>query len=49
MQNQLADESQLFSSVKVLKEKNANIVFMFPGQGNQYVNMGRELYEREEA
>jgi acyl transferase domain-containing protein len=24
------------------------IVFMFPGQGSQYVNMGRDLYENEE-
>ncbi|MBW4506978.1 MAG: SDR family NAD(P)-dependent oxidoreductase [Scytonematopsis contorta HA4267-MV1] len=26
---------------------NRQIVFMFPGQGAQYVNMGRELYETE--
>ena len=29
------------------QSKERPIVFMFPGQGTQYVNMGRELYEVE--
>jgi len=32
---------------KKLSTKPSEVVFMFPGQGSQYVNMGRELYENE--
>lgn len=35
------------SFTSVCAEKSPEVVFMFPGQGAQYVNMGRELYETE--
>ncbi|TWI96355.1 amino acid adenylation domain-containing protein [Mucilaginibacter frigoritolerans] len=35
------------NTTKTLSTKASEIVFMFPGQGSQYVNMGSELYTNE--
>ncbi|WP_295797382.1 polyketide synthase [Mucilaginibacter sp.] len=35
------------SSAKNLASKASEIVFMFPGQGSQYINMGKGLYDTE--
>lgn len=35
------------ASSKKLSSRVSEIVFMFPGQGSQYVNMGSELYKSE--
>ncbi len=44
---QASDATKLKANSKNLKDKLQHIVFMFPGQGDQYVNMGKSLYETE--
>ncbi|MEA2173842.1 MAG: hypothetical protein QOD00_1434 [Blastocatellia bacterium] len=41
------DPKRVFTSTQEVAERS--VVFMFPGQGAQYVNMTRELYEVETA
>ncbi|GAB3899445.1 polyketide synthase [Spirosoma agri] len=43
----LSAETIVSSTAKTVKEAPGEVVFMFPGQGAQYLNMGRMLYEQE--
>ncbi|MCC5603391.1 type I polyketide synthase [Nostoc favosum] len=42
---QLRDPQRIFT--RLVENSDRSIVFMFPGQGAQYVDMGKELYQTE--
>ncbi len=41
------DSNRVITSIS--KESDCPVIFMFPGQGAQYVNMGLELYQEEKT
>jgi acyl transferase domain-containing protein len=43
----LEKKDPLRSKMRLCSERNPEIAFMFPGQGAQYVKMGKNLYEHE--
>ncbi|HEV2855695.1 MAG TPA: SDR family NAD(P)-dependent oxidoreductase [Thermoanaerobaculia bacterium] len=43
------DPVWMFSAADLEDPRERPVVFLFPGQGAQHVNMGRGLYEREEV
>jgi acyl transferase domain-containing protein len=43
----LTSSSQTFTSKGVAKQNNKPVMFMFSGQGSQYINMCRDLYSSE--
>ncbi|QMW05862.1 polyketide synthase [Spirosoma foliorum] len=46
LRDKLVDRSKS-SGIKATTERPDEVVFLFPGQGAQYLNMGRDLYENE--
>ena len=45
--NQLATPDSTRSRARTCDERDPEIAFMFPGQGSQYVNMGKNFYDHE--
>ncbi|MFT3904332.1 MAG: amino acid adenylation domain-containing protein [Niabella sp.] len=44
---QLSDTSRVSLHSFILKERNKQLILVFPGQGSQYINMGKALYDKE--
>lgn len=43
----LAGSDALRTGARHVEQRRPEVVFLFPGQGSQYVNMGRDLYAQE--
>jgi acyl transferase domain-containing protein len=46
--NEMIEQLETKKPPLLSESTQKRIIFMFPGQGSQYVNMGRDLYENEE-
>lgn len=42
----LMDNLRKAKPTRIKDQEDRRMIFMFPGQGNQYINMGRDLYEQ---
>lgn len=43
----LAKPDSLRAQTRVCEARDPGVIFMFPGQGTQYVNMGKNIYDHE--
>lgn len=41
------ESSRLFTRIETRQEHKPRVTFLFPGQGCQYIHMGKELYQQE--